>query len=137
VNGEIHFLAESFQQGHVAAPLAAENEVCAHTQALDPAERGGQRPDEKLAGLAAERLIEVDQEQRISARGFEGAKFLGQRVDQRRDAFRRDHGAGMAVESYDQGQGVVLASVRNRLFDDLLMAEVDAVEKTDSEADRS
>src|SRR5207237_10790915 len=47
------------------------------------------------------------------------------------DASERDDGVGVTIESEDHRHGLMLASISDGLFDDLLVAEVDAVEKAD------
>ena len=58
-------------------------------------------------------------------------------MDQRRNAVRRDDGAGVPVERQNQAQGVMLTGVGQGLTDDVLMAEVHAVEYADGQADLS
>ena len=132
---EIQFRAECFQQRHIAAAFVAEREIAAHAEALNLAQVARQSADECLAGLFAERLVEMNQQQRVRAERFDGAQFLRQRINQRRHAVGRDDGVGMAIEGDDERERLVLARVGDGLPDDLLMAEMHAVEETDGQAD--
>ena len=134
VNGETQFVPEFFKQRDIAAALVAENKIRAHAQALDFSEVAGQSADERLAGLPAERAIEMNQQQRVRAQRFNRAQFLRQRINQRRHAVGRDHDAGVPVERDHQRNGVVLTRVGDGLADDLLMTEVDAVKNADGQA---
>ena len=41
----------------------------------------------------------------------------------------------MAVKCYDHRQGVMVTSIRNRLTNDLLVTEVNAIKEADADAD--
>ena len=129
------FVTKFFQQRDIAAALVAKNEIRPHANALDFSEVAGQSADERLAGLPAERAVEMNQQQRVRAQRFNRAQFLRQRINQRRHAVGRDHGAGVPVERDHQRNGVVLPRVGDGLADDLLMAEMNAVENADGQAD--
>src|SRR6266487_169679 len=155
---KMQFLPESFEQGDVSAAFVAEREVRANADALehrtparsvlataDPLRPGEPRAavsqvadkvaDELFPRLGAEGAVEVNQEQRFSSQGFKGANSLRQGINQGRHAVRGDDGVGVLVEGEDQRKGIMLPRVRERLADDLLMAEVHAVEEADGEAD--
>ena len=124
-----------FQQHHVSAALVAEDEIRAHTDALDLPEVARQVADERFAGLLAECLVEHDLQQRLHAKRLDGAEFLRTRIDERREPVRRDDGVGMFVEGDDHRDGIVLARVGDGLPDDLLVAKMHAVEHADGQAD--
>lgn len=113
----------------------AEGEFTADADAVQVAEIEGEAADELLAGLLTERAVEADEEGVRDAERFDGAEFLRQRVEHRRHAAGRDDSVRVAVEGDDNGNALVLAGVGERLPDDLLVAEVDAVEDTDGHAD--
>ena len=46
-------------------------------------------------------------------------------------ASRRDNGVGMLIESDDERDGLMAPSIANCLPDDLLVSQVDAIEKAD------
>ncbi|MEQ2010028.1 MAG: hypothetical protein ABMA26_24865 [Limisphaerales bacterium] len=102
---------------------------------MQVAEIAGEAADELLARLLAERAVEADEQRVRDAERFDGAEFLRQRVEHRRHAVRRDDGVRMAVEGYDDRHALVLAGVGKCLPDDLLVAEMHAVEDTDGHAD--
>ena len=123
------------QQRHVARPLVTEGEICAHAKTLDPAETLREVPDKTFPGLFAERLVEMDQEQRLRTHGLDDAHFLSQRINQRRDAMGRHDGVGMPVERDDKTDRFLLPGVGDGLPDDLLVPEMNAVEEADRQAD--
>src|SRR5206468_9150965 len=91
--------------------------------------------DELFPRLGAEAAVEVNQEQRFSSQGFKGANSLRQGINQGRHAVRGDDGVGVLVEGEDQRERIMLPGVRKRLANDLLMAEMHAVEEADGKAD--
>ena len=135
VNREIKFSAEAAKELDVAAAAMAEGELCADANAVDLAEIADESADEFLGGLFAEGAVEVQEQRGVHAEGFDGAEFLWQGTNQRRHAVRRDDGGGVGIEGDDDGARGVLARVHQRLPDDLLMAEMNAIERADREAD--
>ena len=115
----------------------SEGEVRANANALDLAKIRGKTANKRFAALHAEFAIKVEQEQHVCSHGFNRAKLLRQRIDQGRNMIGRDDSVGMAIEGDDYRNGLMLARIRDCLPDDLLMPEMDAVEKTDGKADLS
>ena len=74
-------------------------------------------------------LSKANQQQIVRAERFNRAQFLRQRINQRRHAVGRDDRIRMPVKRQHQRDGVVLARVGDGLPDDLLVAEMHAVEK--------
>src|SRR5206468_8877659 len=112
-------------------PFVAKGERAANTQAVNRAAVSRQALNEFFTRDLTEFFVEMDQERRVDAEGFDYAQFLGQRIDQRRIAVGRDDRIGVAIKRDGHGDALVLAGVFNRLSNDLLMAEVDAVEHAD------
>lgn len=135
VDAEIQFGPELLQERNIAAPLVAEDEVRAHADAVEVAEIAGQLADEAFAGLSAERLIEMNQQQGVRSERFDGLDFSRQGIDQRWHAVWRDDGARVAVEGEDHGEAVGLAGGGEGSPDDLLMPEVDAIKDAEGETD--
>ena len=135
VNGEIEFGAELAEEFNIPTAAMAEGELRADADAVDVAEITDEAADEILGGLLAEGAIEVQEQCGVHAERLDGAEFLRQRTNQRRHAVRRDDGGGMGIEGNDDGARGVLARVHQRLADDLLVAEVNAIERADREAD--
>lgn len=134
VNSEFQFPAELLEQLDVAAAFMAEDEIGADAEALDTFEIAGEAADEGFTRLLAEGFIEVNQEENVRAQSFDGAQFLGQGIDEGRDAVWGDDGARVAIKSEDEGEGFVRAGVGDGLANDLLVAQMDAVEEADGEA---
>src|SRR6185503_5812212 len=135
MDSETQFLTELFEQGDVAAAFVAERKICADAYAVNASQIAHEITDECFAGLFAEDLVEVNQEQSFGTERFKGAELLRQRINQRRHAVRRDNGVRMLVERENERERVVLSAVGDGLADDLLMAEMHAVEEADGEAD--
>ena len=135
MNLKTDFPAEFFQQRDIPAAFMAENKVRADANGKNPAKIARQFADENFAGFFAEGFVEGNFQQRVRAERFDGAQFLRTGINLRRRFFRRDDGARMPVEGCDHRQRVVLARVGNGLPDDLLMAEMHAVEHADGQAD--
>ena len=72
--------------------------------------------DKFLTGLEAKGLVEVNQQKSFRTQGLDGAESLRQRVDERRNAVKRNDGAGMRIEGNDQADGFMLAGVGAGLF---------------------
>ena len=135
VNREIKFSAEAAKEFDISTAAMAEGELCADANAVDLAEIADEAADEFLGGLFAEGAVEVQEQRGVHAEGFDGAEFLWQGTNQRRHAVRRDDGGGVGIEGDDDGARGVLARVHQCLTDDLLMAEMNAIEGADREAD--
>ena len=131
MNGEMQLGSKTPEQFHITTATMAEGESAADADAAELAEIPGQRADELLAGLAAERFVELNDPCGLDAKRPDGAQLLRQRIDRRRHMGRRDHGIGMAVEGHDHGERLVLLRVGDGLPDDLLMPEMHAVEHPD------
>jgi hypothetical protein len=134
VNLKIQFAAQPLQQLHIAAAPVAENKIRADADAVNLPQVARQFADENFAGLFTERRVKMNFQQRVRAQRLNGPDFLGTRKNLRRHAVRRDHGIGMTVKSDHQGGGVVLPRIGDHLPDDLLVAEMHAVENTDGQA---
>src|SRR5208282_6937039 len=134
MNGETEFAAEFFEQRDVAATFVAENKIRADTEALDLSEVARQTANEIFARLSAEFFVEMNQQQRVRAQRFNRAQFLRQRINQRRHPLRRNDGVRVPVKRNYQRNGIVLVRIGDGLADDLLMAEMDAVENADGQA---
>src|SRR5215475_12161316 len=61
---------------------------------------------------------------------FDGSQLLRQRIDQRRHSSRRHNAIGMAIESDNERNSLVLARIGYRLTNNLLMPQMHAVEKS-------
>ena len=131
---EMQLRAERFEQRHISATLVAEDKIASHANALNLPQVEGQSTDESLAALFAEPPVEINQQQRIRAQRFDDTQFLRQRIDQRRNFGGRNDRAGMTIESHDQCHGVILPGIRYGLADDLLVAKMHAIEKSDGDA---
>ena len=135
VNGEMEFGSQTVEERDVAPALMSKGELRPHADAVDVAAVADEGADEVLGGLFAEGAVEVEEEGGVQAEGFDGAEFLGQGVEERRDASGGDDGGGMGVEGDDDGERAVLAGVHQGLPEDLLVAEVDAIKRANGDAD--
>src|SRR5207244_3970372 len=131
----MQLFAKFFQQRHVAAALMAKNKIRADTDALHAAKIVNESANKRFRRLFAEGFVKTNFQQRIGAERFNRAQFLWLRINQRRNAIRRDDGIGMFVEGDDERDAIVLACIGDSLPDDLLMAEMDPVKHADGEAD--
>ena len=131
---KVEFCAECLEQRNIATAFATENKIRSHANAVNAAKITREATDELLAGLLAERFVERNFQQRVCTERFDGAEFLRSRINEWRDAIRRDDGVWMAIKRDDDGERVVLSRVGDGLTNDLLMAKVNAVEHTDGEA---
>jgi hypothetical protein len=93
-----------------------------------------QPPDEYFPGLAAEFLVEMQQQRGIRAGGCDRPQLLGQGIDQRRHALWCDHRVRVPVEGDYDCESLVQSRIRDGLTDDLLMTEVYAIEETNRQA---
>jgi len=134
VDGKTQFRAEFLEEGDVAAAAMAKHEISPNANALDGAKLIRQDPDECFAGLSAEVLVEVNQQERLRAEAANRPDFLWQRIDERGHASWSHNGIGMLVKGDDHGGGVMLASIGNGLANDLLVAEVDAIKEPEGKA---
>ena len=123
------------QQLDIPAPLVAEDKIRPDAQALDAAQVARQPPNERLAGLLAERLVEVDQQQRVGAQRFDRAQLLRQGIDQRRHPAGGHHRVRVPIKRDHQPNRLVLFGVGEGLPDDLLVPQVHAVKEADGQAD--
>ena len=94
-----------------------------------------QRADEPFAGLTAEGFVETDEPDRVDSQGGDGAQLLWQRINQRGHPVGGHHQVGMAVKGDADCQRFVLLGVRQRLANDLLVAQMHPVEDPDGHAD--
>src|SRR5258707_11108098 len=83
MDNEFQLRSEGAEQGDVSAPFVTKGEGAAHADAVDVAEVAGESADEALGRLLAEWFVELDQQRRVGAQGFDGAQFLRQRINQR------------------------------------------------------
>ena len=134
MNGEAKLGAEFTEQRHVAAAFVAEDEVRADADALKLSKVARQTADECFARLLAEGLVEFDDQRRIRTERGNGADLLRLRIDLRREMIRRDDGGRMSIKRDNQREAAVLMRVGDGLPDDLLVAEVHAVEHANREA---
>src|ERR1700722_2597509 len=111
-----------------------KNKIGAHANAVDFSKIARQPANKYLARLLAELFIELDQQNIFRSRRLEDAQFLRQRINKRRRLVRRDHHVGMLVKCQDEWHAVVLVRVGDRLAKDLLVPQMDAVKKTDGQA---
>jgi hypothetical protein len=132
---EIEFLAQPAQQFHIAAAPVAEGEMRADAQAAQFAEIARQVADKSLAGLLAERGVEVEQENMVQPEVPKDAQLFLQRIDERGHPLRRDHGAGMRVERNRQRNPVALPGIGDGLAENPLVPEVDPVKEANGGAD--
>ena len=85
--------------------------------------------------MLAKHFIEMQEQECIYAEPFDGAKFLPNGIDQLWDVLWGDDCIGMAVEGDHEADGLVLTRIGNRLTNDLLVAQMNSIEKTDGQAD--
>ena len=90
--------------------------------------------DEFLAGLPAERLVEVQEQRRVRTGGGDRPQLLRQRIDQRRHSLGRHNGIRVPVECDNDRKRLVQFGVSHGLPNNLLVPEVHAVEKADGQA---
>src|SRR5438105_3546151 len=133
MDNELEFLPELFEQRHVAAAPVAEGETAPHANAVDAAKIACKAPNEFLAALAAEGFVKMNEQRGLDAEAGDGAQFLRQRVNLRRNAIGRDDCVGMAIKRNDNRARLMLPGISDHLPDDLLMAEVDAVKDADGQ----
>src|SRR5262249_32687770 len=90
-----------------------------------------------LTGLLTKRFIKVEQQKGVGAEGFQRAEFLRERINEGRHPLGRDDGVGVLVERDNHAGSFVLSCVAQGLADDLLMSQVNAIEKADGQANLS
>jgi len=134
MHGKFQFSSELSEQLDITTSFVTKNKLGANAQTLDSPKAAGQSPDERFTGLLAESLVEVNQEKRIGAKRFDSSQFLGKGIDQGRDSMRSNDDIRVAIEGEDDSGRFVLSGIADRLADDLLVAQVNAVEKADREA---
>lgn len=137
MDGEFQFLAEHFQEGNISGSAMSEGEGASYADRVDMAEIADQVSDESFAGLLAEGMIKLNEEGGVHAQRGDHAQFLGQGIDERGSSLWSDDGGWMPIKRDGRGYRAVLMRIGDGLANDLLMAEVDAVEDADGDADFS
>lgn len=132
---EIQIRPERLEKIDVALALVAKSKRAADANAVDVLKVSSECANKFFSGYLAEGFVEMNQERRVHAHGFDDAKFFADGINQRWRAFGRNDGIGMAIKGDDDGNGFVLLRVGNCLTNDLLMTEMDAIEDADADAD--
>jgi hypothetical protein len=133
VNDKLEFGSEFLEEGDVPGAFVPEGKAAADTNAMDVREVTGEVADEVVGLNPAERKVEMKKQDGIDPEGINDAKFLREGIDEGRRAMGSDDFGGVPVEGDDDGAAVVLSGVGYGLADDLLVAEMDAIEHTDGE----
>lgn len=120
--------AEFAEDRNIASLAMAEAKIL--TDAYDTGVHGldENAPDEITWGERGDGVVERQNENCIEAKRFETGKTLRERVNQRRRNFRSNDAQRMRPESECGGDVTFAAGAFDDAFDDLLVAEVDAVE---------
>jgi hypothetical protein len=134
VDREAEFCTELAQQLHVTATFVPEGEIRADANAPERAGSERKGANEFFPASLTELLVEVNEQGDLHAERLEDSKLLSQRIDERWRTVRRDDGVGVAVKGDDQSDCFVLPSDGSGLTNDLLMAQVNAIEETDRQA---
>jgi hypothetical protein len=132
-NREPQFVAKLTKELDVASTFVAKKKISADTQALDLPKAVCELADENGSGLFAEKLIEMEQQQRVRSERFYGAQLLRQRVDEQWYALGSDGGVGVAIERDNESNRFVLVGIGDRLANYLLMANMNAVKESNSD----
>jgi hypothetical protein len=135
VHDEMQLCSHRLQQLNIPSPLMPELEGISDADAVDVLEIPREAADKILGGQLTEGPVEGDQPGRVGSERGEGAELLRERMDQARSVIRGEDGSRVAVEGDDDGEPFKPAGIIHRAADDLLMAEVDAIEHADGEAD--
>jgi hypothetical protein len=125
---EAEFAAQRAEERHIAAALVAEVKPLADGEAAQPAKTGHQVTDELLAGPLAEGGVEPQHQRGIDTELGDRGEPLAQGLEQSRSLVRMEHMERVRIEGGHHRARPQRPGVEQRLTDDVLMAEVDAVE---------
>jgi hypothetical protein len=134
VHRKSELFAQPPEQTDIPAPLMAKSEIGADAKALDRPQIPRQPADERLTRLLAESLVKMEQQQRLRPERLNRPLLLREGINQRRHMFRGDDTIGMAIEGDHQRQACPLGGVGHGLPYDLLVAQVNAIEEADGQA---
>jgi len=137
VGGETEAGTELLEEGEVSGSLAAEREGPADGDAGDSGAALDDGLDELLACLTAEGEVEGDDKGVVGAEAGEEADALGERIDEGRGVAGVEDGLRVAVESDDDRAAGAGSGLGDAVADNLLVAQVHAVEEPDREAGRA
>jgi hypothetical protein len=135
VDGETMVGTEASEAVEVAGALVSEDEAGADGDAGDPTETKDQTFDEPVGGLTAEGEIEGEDEGRGDAERLEGVESAPERIEEIRGVGGGDDGFRMGMKRDGDAGGLVRAGVLEHMLNHGGMAEVDAVEDAEGEAD--
>jgi hypothetical protein len=122
------------QQIDVPAFFATKSKAAPYGNTREPPEIARQVADKLIPRLLAELARELDHQDSVHAQKLDFPELPRQGIDEQRGSRRSHDGAGMAIESQRQRQAVVLPGIRDDLFDDLLVAQMDTIENSDRDA---
>ena len=91
--------------------------------------------DKNFCGDLAHGFIEGKHESGLDAESFNGGEALGEVLNEAGGVFGCEHLGGGLGKSHTQRSSLELMRIGNGLSEDLLMAEMDAIEEADSAAD--
>lgn len=123
------------EQGDGAGASIPELEVLADMNAGQASEALDKQGDELLTGQAAEGRIEFNDPRGVEPEMIERVEALSEGLDEAGRAFGIDDGKRMAIERDGDGRCAELFGVLLEVLEDGLVAEVNAVEHTNGDAD--
>ena len=135
VDREPQFAAQGSQERNIAATTLTKVESLTHGEAAETAESVDQIPDKGFTGLLAQQFVKAEYQYRVSTLSLDGGDALGQRLQESWGLVRPDHGQWVRIEGGHHRRRSSRPGIHLRLSDDMLMPEVDAIEKTQGQAD--